>query len=316
MKHVFGPVPSRRLGMSLGVDPIPYKTCNWNCVYCQLGRSAPLVTERREFIDRHAILREVEQALGRAAPGAVDHVTFAGSGEPTLHTGLGWMIRAVKRTSAVPVAVITNGSLLHLEEVRDELLAADAVLPTLDAADEATYRRVDRAAPGLDFARHVAGLFAFRAAYRGRLLLEVMLIDGMNDGDESLERMAGLVRELRPDEVHINVPSRPAADARVRAPGEERLERARALFAAARRADREVVRPLELPEGEELLALVLGVVVRHPMEEAVLERDLERHGRERVRQTVDRLLGSGLVKRVRRQGKEFLCCAQGRYAEG
>jgi wyosine [tRNA(Phe)-imidazoG37] synthetase (radical SAM superfamily) len=114
MRYVFGPVPSKRLGQSLGIDPIPLKTCNWNCVYCQLGRSVPLSNERREFFPRQAILNEIAQALQASPPGKIDWVTFVGSGETTLHGGLGWLIRQTKQITSLPVAVITNGSLLYL----------------------------------------------------------------------------------------------------------------------------------------------------------------------------------------------------------
>ena len=128
MKYVFGPVPSRRLGQSLGVDPIPQKTCNWNCVYCQLGRSTPMINERREYNPSDTILEEVGFALRDHSPGEIDWVTFVGSGEPTLHSRLGEMIRRVKAKTSLPVAVITNGALLYLPEVRADLFPADAVM--------------------------------------------------------------------------------------------------------------------------------------------------------------------------------------------
>jgi len=145
---VFGPVPSRRLGLSLGVDPLPFKTCNWNCVYCQLGHSTTLVTARRDWIPVSDILRETEQALdrfgqlARAGSEEIDWITIAGSGEPTLVAGLGELIRGVRSLTDTPLAVITNGSLLFLPEVRADLAPADAVMPTLDAGNEALYRRI------------------------------------------------------------------------------------------------------------------------------------------------------------------------------
>ena len=121
MKFVFGPVPSKRLGQSLGIDPIPLKTCNWNCVYCQLGRSVPLSNQRSEFFPRQAILRGDRAGSQASSPGKIDWVTFVGSGETTLHSGLGWLIRQTKQITALPVAVITNGALLYLPEVRRDL---------------------------------------------------------------------------------------------------------------------------------------------------------------------------------------------------
>src|SRR3972149_1969672 len=133
MKYVFGPVPSRRLGQSLGIDTIPLKTCNWNCVYCQLGRTVPLINERRNYVLPEAILAEVQVALAAHRPGEIDWITFVGWGEPTLHVSIGLLIRQVKALTDLPVAVITNGALLYLPDVRAELIAADAVPPTLDA---------------------------------------------------------------------------------------------------------------------------------------------------------------------------------------
>lgn len=121
MKYVFGPVPSRRLGQSLGVDPIPFKTCNWNCVYCQLGRTTPLINVRRNYVPREEIVAQVKTALEAHQPGEIDWVTFVGSGEPTLQASLGWMIRQVKALTTIPVAVITNGSLLYQPDVREDI---------------------------------------------------------------------------------------------------------------------------------------------------------------------------------------------------
>jgi len=217
MKYVFGPVPSRRLGQSLGIDTIPLKTCNWNCVYCQLGRTVPLTNERLEYFPREEILAEVEQALAAHKPGEIDWVTFVGSGEPALHIGLGWLIRKVKElTSAtttftpqgrLPVAVITNGAILYLPEVREELAVADAVLPTLDAGNARLYRKINRPHPDITFERLVDGLIAFRKEYQGLLWVEVMLVRGLNDSEEALREIVAALERIRPDEVHINLPT-------------------------------------------------------------------------------------------------------------
>jgi len=226
MAYVFGPVPSRRLGQSLGVDTIPLKTCNWNCVYCQLGRSEPLIDERRDYIPREIIMAEVEEALRSHRPGEIDWVTFVGSGEPTLHSGLGWLIRQVKTLTEIPVAVITNGSLLYLPAVREELAPADAVLPTLDAGSAWLYRQINRPYPALTFERLVDGLKAFRQTYRGKLWIEVMLVKGLNDGEQALRDLAAVLREIGPDEVHVLLPDRPPAETWVQPTDEEGLLRA------------------------------------------------------------------------------------------
>ncbi len=150
MKYVFGPVPSRRLGQSLGIDPVPLKTCNWNCVYCQLGRTRPLINERKNFFPPEEIIDQVKEASEAHKPGEINWVTFVGSGETILHASIGEMIHQVKTLTTLPVAVITNGSLLYLPEVREELLEADAVLPTLDAGNAILYRKINRPHPRLN----------------------------------------------------------------------------------------------------------------------------------------------------------------------
>ncbi len=161
MKYVFGPVPTRRLGQSLGIDPVPLKTCNWNCVYCQLGRSLPMTIEQKDFFPAEEILTEVKNALESHQPGEIDWITFVGSGETTLYTSLGWLIREVKKLTNLPVAVITNGSLLYKREIRQDLLAADAVLPSLDAGTPELYQLINRPYPTLSFESLLNGMIAF-----------------------------------------------------------------------------------------------------------------------------------------------------------
>jgi wyosine [tRNA(Phe)-imidazoG37] synthetase (radical SAM superfamily) len=141
--HLFGPVPSRRLGWSLGIDLVPFKTCTYDCVYCQLGPTSNLTCERREWVPHQAVLDEISERLARLSAG-IDTITFSGSGEPTLHSRIGELIREVKRQSSTPVAVLTNGSLLWQRDVQDDLMAADLVVPSLDAPDEHLFRRVNR----------------------------------------------------------------------------------------------------------------------------------------------------------------------------
>jgi wyosine [tRNA(Phe)-imidazoG37] synthetase (radical SAM superfamily) len=212
MKYVFGPVPSRRLGKSLGIDPLPLKTCNWNCVYCQLGRSLPLTNQRREYFPRKEIMAEVEKALSAHASAEIDWVTFVGSGETTLHASIGWLIRQVKALTNIPVAVITNGSLLYKPEMRLELSPADAVLPSLDAGNARLYRKLNRPYPEVSFKRLTEGLAAFRKEYQGKLWVEVMLVRGINDTEEALSEITATLKDIHPDEVHILQPERPPVE--------------------------------------------------------------------------------------------------------
>jgi wyosine [tRNA(Phe)-imidazoG37] synthetase (radical SAM superfamily) len=211
MAHLFGPVPSRRLGRSLGVDLIPPKTCPYNCIYCEVGPTTCQTLQRFAF-QTEAILQELADYL--QAPGvAPEVITLAGSGEPTLNLGLGRIIREIKAMSRMPLAVLTNGALLYLPEVRRELAAADVVLPSLDAAREETYRTINRPLPELSLASLLKGLTAFRREYPGRILLEVMLLKGLNDTEAELALLRRALAKIAPDQVQLNTAVRPGVEA-------------------------------------------------------------------------------------------------------
>jgi wyosine [tRNA(Phe)-imidazoG37] synthetase (radical SAM superfamily) len=315
MKHVFGPVPSRRLGQSLGIDPVPLKTCNWNCVYCQLGRSVPMTNERREYFPREDIMAEVEQALASHKPGEIDWVTFVGSGETTLHASIGWMIRKVKALTQLPVAVITNGSLLYLPQVREELIVADAVLPTLDAGTARLYRQINRPYPDLTFDRLVEGYVAFRKEYRGRLLLEVMLIQGLNDTPQALWDLAKVLQRFKPDVVQITLPTRPPAEPWVQPPYEESLMQAMAILGNIAEVVHPVQGSFDLSGYDNLVDAVVGIITRHPMRQEELERTLARWSPEQVSQTLKDLEASGQAQIVERYGTRFWSAATARYPD-
>ena len=207
-RHVFGPVPSRRLGFSLGVDPIPRKYCNFDCVYCQVGKTTRVETERRSFFDREELLLEVLRQLDKAK--AVDIITFSGSGEPTLNKDLGWMIREVKDRVETPVAVITNGSLLYREDVREDLSSADIVLPSLDAVTEETFTSINRPHPAISIDDVVKGLRAFRSGYKGKIWLEIMFAKNVNDGPDELQRFRKVLESIAVDKIQLNTITRPA----------------------------------------------------------------------------------------------------------
>jgi len=174
---VYGPVPSRRLGQSLGVDPIPFKTCNYNCVYCQLGRTSPLICERGDYFQADEIVEQVRKALAAHRPGEIDYVTLVGQGEPTLCASLGDIIRGIANMTDIPIAVITNGALLARAQVRAELSAADVVMPSLDAGDQPTFRKVNRPCPRLKIDEIIEGMTIFQQTFSGQLWIEVMLDD-------------------------------------------------------------------------------------------------------------------------------------------
>ena len=224
-RHLFGPVESRRLGRSLGVDVVPLKICTFNCLYCQLGVTQEPTLERKEYVPVVEVLAELEKWLEEG--GEADYLTFSGSGEPTLHSGLGRLLEAIKELkSKAKLAVITNGSLLFRSEVRDELAAADLVMPSLDAADAETYRKLNRPAEHVSFEQHLEGLRDFSLAFKGELWLEVLFVAGVNDSDEHVTKLAGLLETIRHDKLQLNTVSRPPTES-VKRVSHERMEKIR-----------------------------------------------------------------------------------------
>ncbi len=209
MSYVFGPVPSRRLGLSLGVDPLPYKTCNLDCIYCELGRTQRLTAQRKTYVPVDAVLADVREALKTCA--RVDYVTVTGSGEPTLHSGLGAILRGIKAMTEIPLAVITHSSLLHLPEVRADLAAADLLIPSLDAVSQKIFRRLNHPHSSVSPERMVEGLVALRQEYSGPIWLEILIVKDLNDGPEEVGRLREAVRRIRPDRVQLNTVARPPA---------------------------------------------------------------------------------------------------------
>lgn len=316
MNHVFGPVFSSRLGRSLGVDPIPFKTCNHSCVYCQLGRTRSWTTERAVFFDPDAILAEVDAALQDPATGVVDWVTLVGSGEPTLHAGLGRIVRGIAERTDLPVAVITNGALLSRPDVRGDLLAAHAVLPSLDWGSPARFRTVNRPAPGYSYEEHVEGLEAFRGVFPGKLWVEVMLVAGLNDGEQEMQALSDTLRRIAPDGIHLGVPTRPPAEAWVHPPGAAAMARASALLGAVA-PEPPVVSPLEAggddPPVGEIGPAIRAIVGRHPMTARELAGVLPGVNLEAVRGALGELSRQGVVTTVQRFGREFIHRAEAQY---
>jgi wyosine [tRNA(Phe)-imidazoG37] synthetase (radical SAM superfamily) len=315
MKYVYGPVPSRRLGQSLGIDTIPLKTCNWNCVYCQLGRTEPLVIQRDDYFPPEEILAEIREVLDFHKPGEIDWVTFVGSGEPTLHASIGLLIRKVKELSDLPVAVITNGSLLYLPEVRLELLAADAVLPSLDAGTEVLYRKINRPHQEVTYKRLLEGLIAFRSEFAGKLWVEVMLVKGLNDTEDALRDIAAALSLIDPDEVHINLPTRPPVEIWVQPPDEGGLLQARAILGDIARVVHPAEGSFDLSEYDNLVDAVIGIITRHPMRQEEVERTLEKWAPGQVEKVLAELETSGRAQVVERYGVHFWSAAPSHFPD-
>ena len=226
MNRVFGPVPSRRLGRSLGIDLAPFKTCTYDCIYCQLGRTTELTDERRAWVDITGIETELEKKLA-ADP---DYITIGGSGEPTLHNGIGGLISLIKNVSDIPVAVLTNGSLLWREDVREDLMKADLVIPSLDAGDQGTFEAINRPVPTISFEKMAEGIASFARAFPGECLLEVFIVEGVNSSIDDAKRIAEWARTIGPDGIQLNTVSRPPAEPHAVRASMTRLEDISRLF--------------------------------------------------------------------------------------
>jgi wyosine [tRNA(Phe)-imidazoG37] synthetase (radical SAM superfamily) len=210
-RHVYGPVLSRRLGISLGVDLVPYKTCDYDCVYCQLGRTTRHTAVRSEFHSPSVILDELKLKLDLGEK--LDYITLSGSGEPTLNSSLGIVTSGIKELTDIPLAILTNGSLLSDEQVAADCALADLVIPSLDAGDEETFQKVNRPVEGLTLEHIVDGMESFRARYPGQMWLEVMLVSGTNTRNEQIEKIRSLTEQVNPDRVQLNTVVRPPAEA-------------------------------------------------------------------------------------------------------
>ena len=220
-KYLYGPVPSRRLGLSLGVDIVPLKVCTLNCVYCQLGRTTQKSVERGDFVATDAVLAELKERLAQGLQ--ADFITISGSGEPTLNAKLGELIDGIRAITDIPIAIITNGTLLHRQDVRADCAKADVVLPSLDAGDEQGFQKVNRPHKDISIEKLISGLCKFRQEFAGRLWLEVFLVEGLNTDAEQIAKIKAAIALIRPDKVQLNTVVRPAAEPNVRSVGAEKL---------------------------------------------------------------------------------------------
>ncbi len=290
--HVFGPVPSRRLGRSLGVDLVPHKKCSYDCIYCQLGPTTRRTIERGSYVSIDAVLDELEARLAATKP--PDYITLSGSGEPTLQERLGDLIAGIKRITNCPIAVLTNGSLLWREDVQSELAFADLIIPSLDAGDEEMFQRVNRPDPRLRFTQVCDGLISFSRAYSGRVWLEVFLLSGLTTNDDQLKKIARLIEGIRPDRIQLNTVARPPTESSAQAASAEEL-----LHAAESLGQRaEIVSDYVAAEADRTSALrpddILALLERRPCTLDDVAAGLGAHRLEAAKH-LERLLQDGAV---------------------
>lgn len=290
--RIFGPVPSRRLGRSLGVDLVPFKTCTFDCIYCQLGRTTRKVVRRREWVPLQLILHELEQKLDSRP----DYITLSGSGEPTLYGPLDELVAGIRALTDIPIAVLTNGSLLGDEQVQRGLRDVDLVIPSLDAGDDAVFRLVNRPHGSLTFERVLAGLAAFRRAFHNQIWLEVFLLRGYTSLTCEIAEIRRCIDSIEPDRVQLNTVTRPPCEDYALAVPRWRLEEIAAEFnrpvevIADYQTDRATA--IECVDPEEILQLLR----RRPCSLDDIAHGLGLH-RNEVLKSVEHLESSGLVAR-------------------
>lgn len=306
-RYSFGPVPSRRLGRSLGINNIPPKTCTYSCVYCQVGRTSRMTIERQVFYPPADVVADVRRRVQdvRSAGERVDYLAFVPDGEPTLDVGLGEEIEAL-RELGIPVAVITNGSLLWREDVREDLARADWVSVKVDTVDEAVWHRIDRPHRSLDLAEVLEGVRAFASEFSGELVTETMLVSSVNDSEEGIAAVAGFVSGLQPSRAYLSIPTRPPAESWLRpGPDEHTLNRLFQVF--AERVPR--TEYLIGYEGDafastgDIVEDLLSITAVHPMRSDAVFALLEAGGHSR--DVLERLLEDGKIARSRYSGHTF-----------
>lgn len=266
LRWIYGPVFSRRLGRSLGIDLVPFKVCTYDCLYCQLGRTTNKTMRRGTYsVERvEDILDELKERLElNLNP---DYISLAGSGEPTLNTQIGPLIDGIKGMTDIPVAVLTNGSLLWMEEVRKALMGADLVLPSLDAGDDHTFRLVNRPHRSMDFEKMVAGIAEFSRVFPGSVWLEVFVLDGITGKSDEMKKIAALAERIAPERVQLNTVARPPTEKSARAVGRDALKELSGLFTGKVEVIAENLQEDTSPSAEEEAgdSKILSLLSRRP----------------------------------------------------
>jgi len=232
MKYIYGPVKSRRLGLSLGISLTPYKICNFDCIYCQLGQTFKKTEARREYTRIEDILEELKNWIesNPAELKKLKYITLSGSGEPTLNIKIGSLISRIKKMTFVPVAVITNASLLHYPQARHALLGAELIVPSLDAATTSIFKKIDRPFKGIKLQKIIDGLVALRKEFSGKIWLEIMLVKGINDDARQIKKLKEIADKINPDKIQLNSPVRTTAVPGILPLERKELEKIRKIF--------------------------------------------------------------------------------------
>ncbi|RLG09045.1 MAG: radical SAM protein [Thaumarchaeota archaeon] len=317
---VFGPVPSRRLGKSLGINNIPPpKRCSYSCIYCQLGKTHILTAERKRFYDTETLSKALREKLSEINEDELDYITFVPDGEPTLDESLGEHVKAIRDLSDKPIAILTNSTLISIEDVRRELMEFDLVSIKLDAVSKDIWRKMNRPHPSLKLEEILDGVRIFRRDFSGKFISETMLIDGVNSERSEIERIADELLKIDPDKAYIAVPTRPPAENWVKPANEEKLVEAYEIFSESLGRDRvELLIEYEgagFKIGRDLVGDLLSIATIHPIRLDYARQILSKsiHNPDDL---IERLVDSGEMKLVKYRGRFFLVRRRREICEG
>ena len=284
-KYIYGPVPSRRMGLSIGISPIPKGHCNYSCIYCQLGRTKSMSNKRYDYFNYRDIVKEFKAYIKGDV--LFDVVTIVGECEPSLYLEVGTLINEIKQLTDKPTAIITNGALLSQGSIREELKNADIVLPSLDSCDEEMFKKINRPHGSVNFDDFIQGLKTFSKEYKGQLWIETMLIKGINDSEEFFLNLKSLLDTINYHRLYINSPVRPPAESTVEQPSKESIEKAISILGGIS-IDKLV------SEGfysgiEDDYEAVLSIIKRHPMNQFEIKSFIEKRGNTNPNKFLERL---------------------------
>ena len=300
--HIYGPVPSRRLGFSLGIDIIPFKICSLSCIYCQLGPTTKKTIHKKEYFSLSEILSQIKKKLSSGQ--RIDYITFSGSGEPTLNKILEKLIREIKKFTSIPVAVLTNGTLLSQKSTREALMDADLVIPSLDAATQEIFVKVNRPHSSLKLEEIIEGLRKLRQEFKGSIWLEIVLVKGVNDSPSHISKLKEAIAKIKPDKVQLNTVIRPPAEKYARPLSLKDLEKIKKIFGKNCEIIVEFFREAQKSTSENLEGAILSLIQRRPVTLAEISASLGK-GKNEIMKSLDSLLEEGKIQSVIHKGLKY-----------
>ncbi len=300
--HIYGPVPSRRLGFSLGIDIVPFKTCTLDCIYCQLGPTAEKSLQRKEYYSQSEILIQIKEKL--VSRQRIDTITFSGSGEPALNKTLEKLIKEIKKITPIPVAVLTNSTLFTDKTVRNALMSADLVIPSLDAATQEVFLKTNRPCSTLKIQEVIEGLILFRREFKGSIWLEIMLVKGVNDSPSHIQKLQEAVSRIKPDKIQLNTVVRPPAEKFAQPLSLEEMEKIRKVFGKSCEIIAEFDKKALKSTQKDLEGSILAMIQRRPVTLSDISASLGRHTNEIIKH-LNVLINEGKIRPVTHKGLKY-----------